>query len=150
MSDLKLLKQAIDISKKSTMIDRYRVGAVLTNASGDIVTTGYTGELGDAWHAEEAAFEKAKQAGKDFKGGTVYSTMEPCSKRASRPKSCTQLCIEFGIARVVYGLREPDHFVICEGHSLLEEAGIQVDYIGDFQPQIEALNAHILQKNKPA
>ena len=52
--------------------------------------------------------------------------MEPCSTRASRPRSCTQLILAAGITRVVFAWREPSIFVDGRGAELLAAAGVEV------------------------
>ncbi len=105
---------------------------------------GYTGETALENHAEEEAITKALAAGADTRGGTIYSTIEPCTVRKSKSESCTDLIIRHGIGRVVFALREPDRFVRCEGVRCLTDAGIEVCEIADFAPDVIRINAHII------
>jgi diaminohydroxyphosphoribosylaminopyrimidine deaminase / 5-amino-6-(5-phosphoribosylamino)uracil reductase len=41
----------------------------------------------------------------------MYSTLEPCSQRKSRPRTCAQLILAAGIGRVVIVCLEPSLFV---------------------------------------
>ncbi|MFJ4923468.1 hypothetical protein [Streptomyces sp. NPDC088725] len=62
-----------------------------------------------------------------LQGATLYSSLEPCSERRSRPRTCTRLVLDAGIPRVVIAWREPDLFVVgCEGVELLAAAGVEV------------------------
>jgi pyrimidine deaminase RibD-like protein len=61
---------------------------------------------------------------------TLYSSIEPCGERASRPFTCTQLILNAAIPRVVYGLPEPPTFVHAQGAKLLTEAGVEVIELG--------------------
>ncbi|MEK8146433.1 dCMP deaminase [Streptomyces sp. M10(2022)] len=55
-------------------------------------------------------------------GATVYTSLEPCSIRKSRPASCTSLILAAGIGRVVLAWREPSLFVAdCQGVQLLAD-----------------------------
>ena len=57
---------------------------------------------------------------------TLYSSMEPCGQRASRPLTCTELIIKAGIPRVVFAEREPLTFVDGKGFEQLTAAGVEV------------------------
>jgi pyrimidine deaminase RibD-like protein len=124
VNDSDFLEQAIALAALAPPSDTaFAVGCVIVDA-GVVIATGYSRELGPHWHAEEVAFSKA--AGISLKSATLYSSLEPCSTRKSRPVSCTQLIIEAGIPRVVFALREPPTFVDCCGAELLAAAGIEV------------------------
>ena len=60
------------------------------------------------------------------RGTTLYSSLEPCSARASRPRTCTELILAAGIGRVVFAWREPAIFVEGRGAELLHAAGVEV------------------------
>jgi pyrimidine deaminase RibD-like protein len=86
----------------------YSVGAVIVGADGNEVSRGYSREGGDPLaHAEESALGKLAAGDPRLAGATIYSTLEPCSRRKSRPRTCTQLIIASGIRRVVIAWREP-------------------------------------------
>jgi diaminohydroxyphosphoribosylaminopyrimidine deaminase/5-amino-6-(5-phosphoribosylamino)uracil reductase len=74
-------------------------------------------------HAEVVAL---RQAGEKARGATVYVTLEPCSHQGRTPP-CADSLISAGVARVVYGLKDPDPRVCGSGHGLLEQAGIKVE-----------------------
>jgi pyrimidine deaminase RibD-like protein len=141
-----MLRKAIEISRKAYREYRFKVGAIIADDKGNIIETGYTGEISPDFHAEEAALHKARQNAhqpnlEDF---IIYSSMEPCSKRASRPKSCCEHIIEAGIKTVVYAYREPPVFVACDGHNMLVAAQIEVIEVQDLADEVAALNAHLL------
>jgi pyrimidine deaminase RibD-like protein len=106
---------------------------------------GYTGETAPENHAEEEALAKALAAGADLRGATIYSTMEPCAVRRSKPESCSDLIIRHGLGRVVFALREPDLFTGGGGAHRLANAGIEVLEMGDYASDVVRPNAHILQ-----
>ncbi len=122
---------------------RYRVGAVIITTDGQEFD-GYTGENDPRNHAEEEAVNKALKAGANLDGATIYSTMEPCTTRESKPESCTDLIIRPGIRRVVFALREPDRFVRCDGVGRLTGAGVEVCEIESLAPDVIHINSHIL------
>lgn len=141
----KWMKLAIQLSEDSPATDRYRVGALIIDPRGKLVSSGYTGELSPICHAEEAALEKPLKNGADLRGCTIYSSMEPCSTRASMPHSCTELIINSGITRTVFALSEPPIFVTCEGHALLEQAGIQVIHLAEYAQSVRDINSHLIK-----
>ena len=87
---------------------------------------------------------KLATAGLDPAGGTVYSSLEPCSRRASHPRTCAELILEAGIPRVVYALREPPVFVEGDGAALLTACGVQVIHLEDLADEVRRINAHVL------
>src|ERR1700729_4426889 len=105
----------------------FSVGAVIVDASGDEISRGFSREGGDPMvHAEESALGKRAADDPRLAGATIYSTLEPCSQRKSRPRTCTQLIVAAGLRRVVIAWREPALFVAdCQGFELLTEAGVE-------------------------
>lgn len=137
------IRQAIEASCRSQPCATcYRVGAVIVTRKGEIFT-GYTHEHSATHHAEQEAVAKALAAGADLRGGAIYSSMEPCSHRASEPESCTQLLIRLGFAHAAFALYEPDRFVDGRGALTLREAGIDVRAYPDLGGEVRAVNAHL-------
>jgi pyrimidine deaminase RibD-like protein len=122
----------------------YSVGAVIVAADGAELSRGFSRENDPHVHAEESALEKLAADDPRLPGATVYSTLEPCSRRKSRPRSCTQLIIAAGIARVVIAWREPSLFVAdCQGVELLQQAGLTVSELAGFAAKAAAPNTHL-------
>ncbi len=118
----------------------FSVGAVIV-AGGRAVGEGYSrGELPED-HAEEVAL---RHAGAAAEGATVYSTMEPCGRRASRPEPCARLLAAAKVARVVYAIAEPERFVQApSGIAVLREAGVRVEAMPEFAAAAAKPNAHL-------
>jgi pyrimidine deaminase RibD-like protein len=116
---------------------------VVVTANGELFE-GYTGETHPLNHAEEEAIAAALAAGAELRDATIYSTMEPCSRRASKPESCTELIIRHGFARVVFALREPTRFVECNCVERLADAGVEVTELPMFGDEVKRANSHIL------
>ena len=122
----------------------YSVGAVIVAADGTPLSRGYSRENDPQVHAEESALAKLPSADPRLEGATIYSTLEPCSVRKSRPRSCTQLIIGSGIGRVVFAWREPSLFVAdCQGAELLEQAGLSVTELPGLAEKAAAPNRHL-------
>lgn len=124
-----LLQLALEEAKKCTPSSTaFCVGALLVNAGGNILSTGYSRELPGNTHAEQVCLQKL-----GFRrlpaGSACYTTMEPCSERLSGNKPCVDNLIEAGVEKVYMGVKEPDTFVKCVGVDKLQEAGIEVTYV---------------------
>jgi pyrimidine deaminase RibD-like protein len=139
------LEKAIDLSRSCPPSETaFSVGAIIVDEGGKIVSTGYSRETDPHDHAEEIAISKLHPSDHRLASSTIYSTLEPCSKRASRPRTCTELIIAAGIGRVVLAWREPSIFVDCEGVELLTAAGLEVVEYPDLANAVRQVNAHLL------
>jgi len=98
------------------------VGAVITDASGAIISEGFHQRQTSPDHAEIVAIKSAQQS---LKGATIYVTLEPCNHTGSTPP-CTEAIIDAEFARVVISIRDP-HEVAGGGVERLRAAGIDVD-----------------------
>ncbi|BCL12582.1 hypothetical protein GCM10017556_03210 [Micromonospora sagamiensis] len=110
---------------------------------GHEVSRGFSRETDPHVHAEESALAKLADTSVDLSGSTIYTSLEPCSVRKSRPRPCAELIIAAGITRVVLALREPPLFVTCHGIELLQTAGAEVIEIPELADQVRAINAHL-------
>ena len=148
MPDLDLdhhwMEQAIELSKKCPpATDAYSVGAILIDPTGNEIARGYSRESDPRIHAEEALFSKLDEH-RDLAGGTLYSTLEPCSKRSAARTPCTELIIELGIRRVVIAWREPPLFVTnCIGVELLRGAAVSVVELPELANAAKSVNRHL-------
>ena len=124
----------------------FSVGAVIVDADGAELSRGFSREGGDPLvHAEESALGKLSPGDPRLAGATIYSTLEPCSQRKSRPRTCTELIIAAGLRRVVIAWREPALFVAdCQGYELLSGAGLTVAELPEFATAAAAPNRHLI------
>jgi pyrimidine deaminase RibD-like protein len=113
-------------------------------AGGAVRAVGWSRRTGPHDHAEEVALVALAAAGGDPAGGTLYSSMEPCSQRRSRRHTCTELILAAGIARVVFALREPPLFADCHGAELLAKAGVEVVEWPELADRVRRINAALL------
>ncbi|MFV5995455.1 hypothetical protein ACNPQM_24255 [Streptomyces sp. NPDC056231] len=76
---------------------------------------------------------------------TNYGSLEPCAKRASRPRPCAQLIRDASIHRVVAAWREPDTFLPgADGTELLQDAGVTVIELAEYASAARTPNQHLL------
>lgn len=117
------------------------VGAVIYRADlGRIVGRGWT-QPGGRPHAEPVAIG---QAGVLARGATLYVTLEPCAHQGRTPP-CVDAVIAAGIARVVYGITDPDPRVSRRGLRRLEEAGIEVERSALVEEAHDVTIGHVLR-----
>jgi riboflavin-specific deaminase-like protein len=124
----------------------FSVGAVVVAADGTELARGHSREADDpVVHAEEAALAKLDPADPRLASATVYSSLEPCARRASRPAPCARLILDTGVRRVVTAWREPDTFVEgADGNAVLEAEGVDVVVLPEYEEQAKAPNGHLL------
>ncbi len=141
--DAALLAEAVELSRRSPPSPAaYAVGAIVVGAGPDAPrSVGWSRRHDPLDHAEEVAL--AAFPG-DPADGTLYSSLEPCSRRRSRRRTCTELILGAGIARVVFALREPPLFADCDGAELLARAGVEVVELPALAAEVRAVNAHLL------
>ncbi|KUM75374.1 dihydrofolate reductase family protein [Streptomyces griseorubiginosus] len=124
----------------------FSVGAVVVAADGTELARGHSRESGDpVVHAEEAALAKIAPDDPRLPSATVYTSLEPCTHRASRPAPCARLILDAGVRRVVTAWREPDTFVTgADGTGLLTGQGVDVVVLTDHEDEAKAPNRHLL------
>ena len=142
--DAALLAEAVELSRRSPPSPAaYAVGAVVVGAGPGARPLGRL--VPPARPARPRRGGRAGRASRaDPAGGTLYSSLEPCSRRRSRRHTCTELILAAGIARVVFALREPPLFADCDGAELLARAGVEVVELPALAAEVRAVNAHLL------
>ncbi|MGW0574477.1 dihydrofolate reductase family protein [Streptomyces sp. NPDC002920] len=123
----------------------FSVGAVVVAADGTELARGHSREAGDpVVHAEEAALAKIDPADPRLATATVYSSLEPCARRASRPAPCARLILDAGVRRVVTAWQEPDTFVTAaDGNGLLAAEGVDVVVLPEYVERARVVNRHL-------
>lgn len=141
--DVELLGRAIEVSRSCRpSATSYCVGAVVVTASGEVFE-GYTHETSPTHHAEQEAIKKAEAEGASLRGATMYSSMEPCSKRSSEPESCSEIILRHGFSRALFALYEPSCFVECAGALNMRLGGVEVVCIASLADAVRQVNAHL-------
>jgi diaminohydroxyphosphoribosylaminopyrimidine deaminase / 5-amino-6-(5-phosphoribosylamino)uracil reductase len=143
------LAQAVELSKRCPpSVAAFSVGALLAGCDGTVLATGYSRESSPQDHAEEVVLAKLGPAGGQLAGATLYSSLEPCRFRASRPRPCAELIIAAGVSRVVIAWLEPPVFAPGGGAALLREAGIWVVEVAALAAAARAVNVDVLGEGK--
>ncbi|MEO0443216.1 MAG: bifunctional diaminohydroxyphosphoribosylaminopyrimidine deaminase/5-amino-6-(5-phosphoribosylamino)uracil reductase RibD [Pseudomonadota bacterium] len=129
------MSKAIQLANRGRYTTRPNpnVGCVIVKDS-VLVAEGWHYRAGEA-HAEVHALNRA---GQQAQGADAYVTLEPCSHHGKTGPCCEAL-IEAGIARVIYGMQDPNPLVAGRGLSRMREQGIEV--IGPvMEAESQALN----------
>jgi diaminohydroxyphosphoribosylaminopyrimidine deaminase/5-amino-6-(5-phosphoribosylamino)uracil reductase len=145
-ADRHWLAEAVALSRNCPpSLAAFAVGAVVVAADGTVLATGYSRERSPHDHAEEVALARLDPAaGPRLATATLYSSLEPCRVRASRPTPCAGLITAAGLRRVVIAWLEPPLFAPGGGAVLLRQAGITVVEVPELAPQARAVNAAVL------
>lgn len=116
-----------------------RVGAVAV--FGGHVRSAFRGEIEPNQHAEYVLLEK-HLSDISLAGATIYTTLEPCTRRGPEKIPCADRLIERKVGRVVIGMLDPNPLISGVGWRKLRQANIDVSVIsyGDLISQLEELN----------
>ncbi|WTO67078.1 deaminase (plasmid) [Streptomyces sp. NBC_00212] len=140
------MRRAIELSRRCPpAAGAFSVGAILVDAAGQEIARGHSREGDPVVHAEEAALAKVPKNDPRLATATLYSTLEPCSERKSRPVTCADHVIRAGLRRVVIAWMEPSLLVAdCVGVEQLRAAGVLVTELAALADEARAVNAHLL------
>jgi pyrimidine deaminase RibD-like protein len=144
--DTEFMLEAIELAKQCPKVEgAFSVGSVVVEGDGNELATGFSRESDPKVHAEESALGKLSTDDPRLKTATIYSTLEPCSERATKTRTpCTDLILAAGIPRVVIAWREPTTFVAdCVGVEKLKEDGVEVVELQELADAAMAMNRHL-------
>ncbi|MFC3966439.1 deaminase [Nocardia jiangsuensis] len=143
--DRRWMERAIELARQCPVVEgAFSVGAVIV-ADGQEIAAGYSRETDPKVHAEEAALDKLAADDPRLRRATIYSTLEPCSERATETRPpCTDRVLAAGIPRVVIAWREPPTFVAdCVGVEKLQQSGVQVVELPELADAAMSMNRHL-------
>jgi len=144
-ADRQWLRQAIELSRCCPpSSSAFSVGAVIVAADGTTMATGFSRQRDPHDHAEEGALATLAPGDPRLAGATLYSSLEPCRFRASRPCPCAELIIAAGLRRVVIAWLEPPLFARGGGAELLRSSGVTVVEVPELAAEARAVNAAVL------
>lgn len=119
-----------------------KVGAVLVNGN-EVIAVGHKQP---GVHAERSAIEAALAAGKNLRGATLYTTLEPCISIDSQKEPCAQLISRVGVATVYIGRFDPNPHIHRAGWRALRDAGLSLhDFSSDFRTEIDSINQQFIE-----
>jgi 5-amino-6-(5-phosphoribosylamino)uracil reductase len=143
--DIYWLRETIELAKRCPpSATAFSVGAAIVAADGTLLATGFSRERDLRDHAEEVALAKLRPGDPRLAGATIYSSLEPCGVRSSRPRPCADLIIAAGILRAVYAWHEPPILAVGGGTEMLRAAGVMVIEAPELAADARAVNAHLI------
>ncbi len=121
------MRRALEVAEKGRGRVRPNplVGCVLVKDE-VVIAEGWHDHLGGL-HAEQMAIHDAEEKGHNTNGAIAYVTLEPCNHFGRTPP-CTEALLWAGISEVIVAHKDPNPLVRGDGISVLEEAGIKVEY----------------------
>ncbi|WP_017572077.1 deaminase [Nocardiopsis halotolerans] len=144
-ADAHWLRRTVELSRSCPPSNTaFSVGCVVVAADGTVLGEGYSRREDPHDHAEEVALREVDADDPRLNGATLYSSLEPCSSRSSRPLPCAALILDTPIPRVVFAWREPALFVDCDGAERLRTAGRTVVERPGLAGGVREVNAHLL------
>jgi pyrimidine deaminase RibD-like protein len=144
--DRELLARAVELARRCPPSETaFSVGALVVDAGGVVLAEGWSRRHDPHDHAEESALADLGPGWRAAPGTTVYSSLEPCSARSSRPLTCTELILAAGVDRVVFAWREPGLFVDGRGAELLRAGGVEVVEMPELAAAARIPNTHLLE-----
>jgi pyrimidine deaminase RibD-like protein len=141
-ADWRFAKLAIEEAEKSVSEGDGRVHpkvGVVVVRDDRVLGVAHRGEI-PSCHAEFIVLER-KLAETSIVGATVYTTLEPCTKRNHPKVPCAQRLAERKVARVVIGMFDPNPDITTHGQQILRDANIITDvFPHELMCEVEDLN----------
>jgi pyrimidine deaminase RibD-like protein len=119
---IELMREAIEQARLCVPVDARihpRVGAVLTDADGNVLYRAYRNEGNTEGHAEFLLLEKAKRDGFNVEGTILFSTLEPCTRRGIGKVACAIRVAVSGVKRIYIGTLDPNPHITGHGEMFL-------------------------------
>lgn len=126
-SDREMMELAVAEARKCPSDATTPMVAAVAARAGVRIGVARRSQHKDGEHAEYTLLERELPTGQ-LAGATVYTTLEPCTKRNPPKRPCVEWLISRRVARVVIGMVDPNLFISGKGCRLLREAGITVEF----------------------
>ncbi len=143
LSERAIMEQAVNLSRGCQNEDPSRTSpsvAAIVARNGQVLGAAFRGELRPGDHAEYTLLEK-KLPGVDLTGTTLFTTLEPCTKRNPPKKACVRHIIDRGISKVAIGMLDPNRQILGRGCRTLIQADIAISFFdSDLMTEIERIN----------
>jgi pyrimidine deaminase RibD-like protein len=145
--DVAWLTVAVELASQCPPSDSaFSVGAILIGRDRELIAKAFSRQEHHNDHAEEIVLRRAADFHSDLAGACLYSSLEPCLSRSSRPVPCAELVVRSGIRRVVIAWREPPIFQPGGGAAWLEEQGVTLIEIPELADAAAEPNRGLLDR----
>lgn len=135
------MQRALDLAGNVlTAAPNPRVGCVISQQQ-NVIAEGWHVAAGEP-HAEAMALNNASQS---CVGSTAFVSLEPCS-HLGKTEPCADALIEAGVKTVVIAMIDPNPKVSGRGVEKLEQAGIEVVQLKDFEVAAKQLNPGFVKR----
>ena len=144
------MRRAVELGKQSKSEGGIKpaVGVVVAR-DGQVLGESFRGETGEGRHAEFGLIYRLTAEGVDLDGASVYSTLEPCSKRNHPKIPCAHHLVEAGVSEVYIGIYDPNPEINLEGWKILRDNHIKLkNFDADFRDEIAEDNADFINQYK--
>lgn len=123
------------------------VGAVAIDDSGTFLVEAHRGARNPGDHAEYCVVEALRERPGALAGATVFTTLEPCTRRKPPKIPCAQRLIDEGVARVYIGMLDPDPAIRELGWKALRGAGIECrDFSAECRTELLSMNTPFIER----
>jgi diaminohydroxyphosphoribosylaminopyrimidine deaminase / 5-amino-6-(5-phosphoribosylamino)uracil reductase len=146
MDEIEAMKSAIKAAYegKPFVSPNPPVGCVILDSKGRLLSSGYHKKYGGP-HAEVEALKGLSN--EQLSGAHVIVTLEPCAHEGKTP-SCAKNLAKLPIAKVTYGLVDPNPLVAGQGAQILKKAGKEVVEFKGLKEELEELAEEFLMNHR--
>ena len=138
LSPRSAMKMALQEAKKGVgfVSPNPPVGCVILDKDHKFLSSGFHESYGKE-HAEIIALNQIKKKSL-LNGAFIYVTLEPCAHFGKTPP-CVEALIRYPMARVIYGMKDPNPDTNGAGIDKLNLKGIQTEPFSCFQKEVKKL-----------
>ena len=144
--ELTFMRRAVAAGKRSSAEPGKvtpKVGVVVVRGS-EILGESFRGETGTGDHAEYGLLKQLE--GVSLSGATVFTTLEPCSRRSPEKQPCAERLIAREVGTVIIGMYDPNSEIYREGWRMLRDAGVELrDFDTDLRKEIQKDNLAFME-----
>lgn len=128
-----------------------KVGAVAIDASGRFLGEAFRGSRSTGDHAEYCLITELEQRLESLRGATVFTTLEPCTRRNPPKIPCAERLIEVGVSVVFIGMLDPDPAIRELGWKTIGDAGIERRaFSEELRTELQLLNSPFIGRFRVA